>query len=68
MIDPSIKFKSIAVWPEGTICDGTNTSTDTHDTFAAASVICFLLRQHGFGGNHEIYPISTRVEPFKESA
>jgi hypothetical protein len=68
MIDSNRKFKSIAVWPKGTICDDTDTSTDTHPTFAAAEAVCYLLRMHGFGGNHQIYPLVTCVEEIKESA
>jgi hypothetical protein len=65
MIDPDGKFKSIAVWPKGTIYTGVDTSTDTHLTFAEAEGVCFLLRTRGFGGNYKIFPISTRVEESK---
>ena len=56
------KFMSVAVWPNGTICDGTDISTDTHTTREQAEAVCSLLRQHGFGGDGKVFPISTQVE------
>jgi len=63
---PGTKWRSIAIWPNtikvgNTI--GKNESDDIHATREAAEAVCNLLRKHGFGGNGEVFPISTRVEP-----
>jgi hypothetical protein len=59
-------WKSIAVWPKGTCDFSNNVSTDTHYTKEEAEVVCKLLRNRGFGGQYEIFPLSTRVEEIKD--
>lgn len=67
VVVPKNKFRSVAVWPAGTICDGIDVSTDTHETFEQAEAVCKLLQTRGFGGMRKIFPISTHVETFDES-
>ncbi len=67
---PTVKrWRSIAVWPDtirvGHIV-GKNESDDTHDSREAAEWVCRLLLRHGFGGDGEVFPVSTRVEPVLE--
>jgi hypothetical protein len=61
-------WRSIAVWPDtisvGNVV-GRNESDDTHDSEEAAEAVCLLLERHGFGGNREVFPVSTRVEPVR---
>lgn len=60
-----MNYKSIAVWPDGTVSNIKNESEDTHETYEHAEAVCKLLRIHGFGGMGKVFPISTRVEPIK---
>lgn len=59
-------WRSIAVWPDtirvGHIV-GKNESDDTHSSREQAEAVCGLLREHGFGGDGKVFPVSTRVEP-----
>lgn len=59
------KWKSIAVWPDtisvGNVA-GKNETEDTHVSREAAESVCELLKQYGFAGDGEVFPISTRVE------
>jgi hypothetical protein len=58
------KWRSIAVWPDtirvGHIV-GKNESDDTHDSKGQAEAVCRLLEKHGFGGEGNVFPVSTRV-------
>lgn len=45
---------------------GQNESDDTHGSYEQAQAVCDLLRKRGFGGEGEIFPVSTRVEPVWE--
>ncbi len=60
-----MKFRSVAVWPNtikvGNVI-GKNESTDTHDTEEQAEAVCRMLLRDGFGGEMEVFPLSTRVE------
>lgn len=62
----SLKWRSIAVWPEsirvGNVT-GKNESDDTHDSFEAAAAVCHLLETQGFGGQRQVFPLETYVEP-----
>ena len=62
-----LKWKSIAVWPEGTVSTPNNESEDTHEEYLQATAVCKLLSLEGFGGMRKIFPISTRVERIFES-
>ena len=59
---PVRRFTSVAVWPNGTLCDGLDISTDTHATREQAEAVCSLLAKEGLGGEGKIFPLSTRVE------
>lgn len=64
------QWKSIAVWPDtikvgNTV--GKNESFDFHNSKEAAYAVCKLLQKHGFGGDGEVLPLSTRVEEVKIS-
>ena len=59
------KWKSCAEWPKGTCDFSFNVTTDTHDTKEQADCVCRMLRNNGFGGEDEIYPIKTWVEELK---
>ncbi len=59
------KFKSCAEWPKE-LAVANNISTDNHDTESQAKAVCRMLERDGFGGNGEIFPIRTWVEPIKE--
>lgn len=58
-------YKSIAVWPDtikvGNVV-GKNESEDTHSSEEQALIVCRMLEMYGFGGQGEVFPISTRVE------
>ena len=60
----------VAVWPDairvGNVV-GKNESDDTHDSKEQAEAVCKLLEKEGFGGDGNVFPISTRVEPVFES-
>lgn len=62
------KWKSIAVWPDsikvGNIV-GKNESEDIHYDEDQAYAVCRGLRRDGFGGQGQVFPISTRVEEVK---
>lgn len=62
-----MSWKSIAIWPPGTCHNamGSDESDDLHDTEEQALAICRMLRRHGFGGDGNVFPISTRVEEVK---
>ena len=59
-----MKFKSIAIWPLSahsvTLCNQTD---DTHDTYVQAQAVCDFLSRNGWGGEGEIFPKKTYVEP-----
>lgn len=66
------RWKSIAVWPKGTITtiheddtkpDEGDISTDTHLSYEAAQWVCRELNLSGFGGDGKIFPINTFIEP-----
>lgn len=58
-----MKYTSNAKWPVAVSSQlGHSMTTDTHDTEEQAQGVCTLLRRHGFGGNHEVYPMRTWVE------
>lgn len=63
------RWRSVAVWPETVKVGnevGKNESTDTHDSKEAAEAVCSLLRREGLGGDRQVFPVSTRVEPVTE--
>ena len=57
------RWKSCAQWPTGTIAGSNDISTDEHGTREQAEAVCQLLRENGFGGDHQIFPVRTWVEP-----
>ncbi len=59
-----MKFKSIAIWPKGTMGGYNNdVSEDNHDTREQAQAICDKLHCEGFGGAGRVFPIRTKVVP-----
>lgn len=63
-IEP-IGWKSCAEWAPEVYHDeyGKHVSTDTHGSEREARGVCNLLHLHGFGGDHEHFPIRTWIEP-----
>ncbi len=58
------KYKSFAQWPAGTLGGYDNdVSSDEHYTEDEADNICLRLLYEGFGGDRQIFPIKTWVEP-----
>jgi hypothetical protein len=59
-----MKYRSCAQWPDSVtgLSNVENISYDLHDSWAAADAVCQLLRQHGFGGDHYIFPLECWVE------
>lgn len=57
------KYISVAKWPWPQVRLGNfyNTSTDTHDTLDQALAVIQELKEKGFGGNGNIFPIDTYV-------
>lgn len=64
-----MRYRSIAVWPDtikvGNVA-GKNESDDIHDTEEQAAAVCKMLERDGYGGDREVFPLSTRVEPIAE--
>lgn len=61
-----MKYKSIAQWRKNEVKHLGNTnniSEDTHDTKEQAEAVCRMLERDGFGGNGQIFPIRTWIEP-----
>ena len=58
----SVAYKSCAQWPEGCADAIGNYSEDTHATREAADAVCQMLKQHGFGGNFQHYPVRVWIE------
>lgn len=56
------EFKSCARWPENCCPAIGNYSSDTHGSLAAAEGVLFRLRQDGFGGDRQFFPVETWVE------
>lgn len=56
-----MKYKSIAVWPDGSVTD------DKHDTKEQAEVVCGMLKRIGFGGDGKIFPVKTEVKESNEA-
>ena len=56
-------YISVAKWPWPKVRLGNfdNTSTDTHDTLDQALAVIRELKENGFGGNGNIFPIETYV-------
>ena len=64
-----MKYKSIALWPANEklyLSSVNNQTEDTHDTESQAKCVCWRLEKDGFGGDRQIFPIKTWVEPVKE--
>ena len=65
--DKDVPFRSCAEWPPGTISgQGDNISTDDHygpDPHGMAVAVCAGLEREGFGGQGEIMPLNTWIEP-----
>lgn len=64
-----VGYKSVAAWPRGEVNlgDPNNESEDTHGSYRDARAVCDLLEINGFGGNGQIFPLSTRVEEIYET-
>lgn len=61
------KFKSKAQWPAiVAVCHGASISEDTHDTYEQARAVCDMLERDGLGGDGDIFPVSTWVEPIDQ--
>ena len=58
-------FKSVAMWPKGTIPFDGDRSEDSHETYTAAYQVCHRLCKEGFGGEGKIFPVGTWVENWK---
>jgi len=58
------RWKSVAIWPEGTCtCStGKDVSQDFHGTKAEAEGVCRMLCSDGFGGDRKRFPIRTHIE------
>jgi len=61
-----MKFKSIAVWPDGTTLTFSDITRDTHDTFSQAQSVCDTLKEKGFGCDGKVFPLDVYVESFPE--
>ena len=63
-----MNWKSLAEWPAGTICTGRtdNITEDWHHSREDAEGVCKMLEQFGFGGDGEIFPVSTWTEKVEE--
>ena len=60
----SDRYRSIVLWPDS-VSTGKipNESTDEHPSKEHAEAVCGMIERHGLGGDGEVFPISTRVEP-----
>lgn len=62
------EWKSCARWPEGTVSEPDNITTDTHQTADQAYAVCQLLKREGFGGLGKVFPLAAWVEAVEEPA
>jgi hypothetical protein len=62
MKNEKYEFSSHATWPPDAEVSG-NESTDFHPTREAAQGVCTLLERNGLGGDRQIFPTKTWVEP-----
>ncbi|NIB44851.1 hypothetical protein HBA55_35045 [Pseudomaricurvus alkylphenolicus] len=63
-----MEYQSNALWPRG-VCSspyGDNISTDKHQSEAAADAVCNALKQEGFGGQRQDFPLMTWVSPVEQ--
>ena|SRR5215217_6011601 len=61
--DGAKSVKSVAIWPEGTLCyRADQRSDDENHNFECARAICQRLRREGFGGDRKIFPVEVFVE------
>lgn len=58
-----IAYLSCAIWPQGTVSELGDITTDKHETHDQAVAVCQQLLDHGFGGQKQIFPRHTYVEP-----
>ena len=58
-----MKYQSNAKWQHGVVytSDGSNVTTDLHDTYEQALGVCHALENYGFGGDGYDFPIETWV-------
>jgi hypothetical protein len=59
-----VGWKSIAWWPDTvSLLNEENTSEDKHHSEEAADAVCRALLREGLGGERQIFPLRTKVEP-----
>ena len=61
------KWASVAIWPypDVSLLNGDNSSTDYHDTKEQALSVIRMLKQDGFGGEGRLFPIRVFVQEVK---
>jgi len=65
-MNPDKNFRSHARWPENTIAfsmNGTQITTDNHNSEEEAQAVCNILEREGYGGNDKVFPVETWVTP-----
>jgi hypothetical protein len=59
------RYTSNAQWPKGTLHYQDEITQDKHYTYDEAFNVCLALEQQGFGGDGEVFPLSTWVDEIK---
>lgn len=54
-------YKSVAVWPAGTIDFDNNVTEDSHEKMMQAGAVCNQLHKYGFGMEGRIFPVKTMI-------
>ena len=57
------RWRSNAQWPTGTVKYLNDVTEDTHGSKEEAEGVCRLLRENGFGGNRQVFPVRVWAEP-----
>ncbi len=58
-----VGWRSVAVWPESVGKPPNNVSRDFHRTIEQATAVCDMLKRGGLGGERNVFPLLTYVEP-----
>ena len=61
-----MKWKSCAIWPQGTVPCLNDCTEDEHDTKDQAIAVCDMLCRDGFGGDRKMFPLIAAMDPVRE--
>lgn len=65
-MNPDKTHRSYARWPDDTVAfsmNGTQITTNDHNSEEEAQAVCNMLERDGFGGDEKIFPVETWVTP-----